>query len=94
MVGGNQLKSKRSKLREMVGKTVALSIIDSSLEEDAPFFGVLEYKGPDKGYFLEGSNIRIMLPHIRTIDTKLQTISVNSSESLTKYLTSYHGVKN
>jgi hypothetical protein len=89
MVGGNQLKDRRNKLRVMLDNQILLSVKDDSWKMTYAVNGILEFRKPDKGYFLKDTNAKIILPYIKSIDLELKAVSMDLSNSLIKTSRNY-----
>lgn len=92
MVGGNQLKSRREKLKKMLNDTVLLSVTNEDWGINGKTYsvhGILNYKTPNGGYFLKDTNARIIMSYITSIDLESKTISMNLSNSSIKSALSY-----
>jgi len=83
MVGGNQLKSRRSKLRTMLNEKVCLGVRSNNWDDTNTHIlnGILEFRKPDKGYFLKNTDAKIILPHVKSIDLDLNYINMDLSNS-------------
>ena len=80
MTGGRQLESRRNKLREMLGEKVTLGITNNfwhSSVDPIAVEGILEFRNPDKGYFLKNTNVQIIVPYVDVVNRTHEFISMN-----------------
>jgi len=96
MARGNQLKSRREKMRKMIGEEVVIKATYPSDDEQGISFsyrGKLEFKSPDGGYFLKDTKAQIFLNYIKSIDLEKKLINIDMSERPIPFFPAYEGVK-
>ena len=85
MVGGNQLSSRRKSLRKLLGSSISF---EARLgEESVRGSCSLEFRFPDSGYFISGSDAQVHLDYIKgfTEEGVLIDLSNSGVRSLRRY---------
>lgn len=73
MAGGRQLRSRREKLRNLLGQPLRINVYseEGDILSESSF---IEFREPDKGYFISGTNTQLPLS---SFITKYRSYDIN-----------------